>query len=93
MVNVHHDGTLTAELTWTDRIRQPMFAVYRSSLAGLPSGPPLPSRPPYDTFDGRVSADVSANTKYFLVVTVYDLGGGPPPAGTSSFALTLTHPN
>lgn len=92
LVNVHHAGTLTAELTWTDRIRQPMFAVYRSS-GGLPSGPPLPSQPPYDTFDGRVSADVAARTQYVLVVSMYDRGGGPAPMGTSSFALTLTHPN
>jgi hypothetical protein len=92
LVNVHHTGTLTAEITWTDRMRQPMFAVYQSS-GGLPSGSPLPSQPPYGTFTGRVTADVSARSQYVLVVSIYDPGGGPAPAGTSSFALTLTHPN
>ena len=92
VINVHHAGTLTAELRWTDRIRSPNVAFYRSS-GGLPSGSPLPSQPPYNTFAGRVSADVSARTQYVLVVSMYDPGGGPAPAGTSSFALTLTHPN
>jgi len=91
VINVHHPGTFSVELTWRDRNRSPVIAFYRSSQ-GLPSGAPLLSEPPYDYFVDRKSAEVSARTQYVLIVSVYDPGGGPSPAGVTSFDLTLTHP-
>lgn len=85
VVNMHHDGTLTAELTWTDPTAVPSMRVYRSSN-GQPFGQGFG--------DGqKFSLNLFAHQQYVVEVRRFNEGGGSPPAGISAFSLTVTHPN
>ena len=88
VLNVHHRGTLAAELTWTDRDTVPSIELYRSS-GGQASGSGI--RLAGDST--HVSGGLEAHTQYVVRVSRFSNGGGPPPAGISPFSLKLTHPN
>ena len=63
LFNVHHDGTLTAQLTWTDRDSSPFLELY-SAVDGQASGAPLPMAGEASPFRG----DVYAHLQYVLRV-------------------------
>lgn len=84
LLNLHHNGTFTAELTWTDRETEPFIELYRSS-GGQPIHLPGDST--------HVSGELDAHTQYIVRVSKFSNGGGAPPAGISPFTLRLTHPN
>ena len=87
LFNVHHDGTLTAQLTWTDRDSSPFLELYRA-VGGQASGDPLPLAGEASPFRG----DVYAHHQYLLRVHRFSLDGSSP-VGTTSFGLTQTRPN
>jgi Carboxypeptidase regulatory-like domain len=82
--NVHHNGSLSADVTTTDPDTSFVLEVYRAA-EGRSSGGPLPLRP-----DGSVA--VSAHAQYIVRVRKFGLGGGPPPPGNTPFVLTVTRP-
>ncbi len=88
VLNVHHRGTFTAELTWTDRDAVPSIELYRSS-GGQASGNGILL--PGDST--HVSGGLDAHAQYIVRVRKFSNGGGPPAAGISPFTLRLTHPN
>jgi hypothetical protein len=84
LIDVHHGGTVRADLTWAD----PRFGLITElyfSERGQPSGQSI--TPGGDGFD------VHAHAQYIVRVRGLSNGGGPPPAGTTEFTLTVTHPN
>ena len=86
LFDVHHDGTLEAELAWVDRRFGLGTELYRSD-GGQPSGSPIPSRS-----DGRSQTYlVGAHAQYVLRVS--SASGAPPPAGTTEFTLRVARPN
>jgi Carboxypeptidase regulatory-like domain len=87
LFDVHHEGTLHAELAWADRRFGLSTELYRSDR-GLPSGRAIEPRAGGSRL---VSYDVDAHAQY--VVRVGFDGGGSPPAGTTEFTLTVTRPN
>jgi hypothetical protein len=89
-LDVHHDGTLTAALTWSNRETSPMVELYRS-IGGQPSGDPLELEPEQNAL--TVRAEIYAHAQYILRVSESDQYGGSPPAGASPFTVTITHPN
>lgn len=88
VLNVHHRGTFTAEVTWTDGDTVPSIELYRSS-GGQASGAGI--RLAGDST--HVSGGLDAHTQYVVRVSKFSNGGGPPAAGISPFTLRLTHPN
>lgn len=88
VLNVHHSGTLTAELTWADSNAVPSIELYPSY-----DGRRSLQRIPLLGDATHVSGRLTEHSQYFVRVTKYSNGGGPPPAGISSFSLRLTHPN
>jgi hypothetical protein len=87
LFNVHHDGTLTAQLTWTDRASSPVLELYRA-VGGQASGDTLALAGEASTFRG----DVYAHEQYVLRVRRFSVDGSSP-VGTTSFGLTQTRPN
>jgi hypothetical protein len=85
LINVHHAGTLTAELTLTDRANYLEVDLFHS-VNGRPSGRAISLEP-------RAGANLDGHTQYVIQVSKFALGGGPPPVGITSFTLTLTSPN
>ena len=85
--NVHHDGTLTAQLTWTDRGSSPFLELYRAE-GGQASGDPLPLAGEASPF----RSDVYAHRQYLLRVHRSSLDGSSS-LGPTSFGLTETRPN
>jgi hypothetical protein len=87
--DVHHDGTLAADLAWADRRFTLFTELYRSDN-GLPSGHAIAPR----TDGSRPNSyDVYAHAQYVIRVRSLSDGGGPPPAGMTEFTLTVTRPN
>ncbi len=84
VLDVHHGGQLTTTLTSTDRDTMLHVELYRSA-DGFPTGAGI--------LRGKDSAILDAHKKYVLQVRKFDPGGGPPPAGATSFTLSFTHPN
>jgi len=90
VVNVHHDGSLTAGLAWADSAVGLATEIYLAN-GGLASGAPLGAGG-----DGSMqgaSHSVLGHNQYVVRVRKFSNGGGPPPAGTTQFTLTVTHPN
>jgi hypothetical protein len=90
LLNVHHDGTLTVELTWMDRDTEPLIEVYRAS-GGQPSGRAIQSGG--DGLRQQFSANLDAHEQYIIHVRKFGQGGGPPPAAITPFRLTVTRAN
>ena len=88
--DVHHDGTLAADLEWADR----SFELV-TELSGSQGGEPSDTRPQAagDRLRGTSNYRVYAHTQYIVRVRSFSNGGGPPPAGTTEFTLTVTRPN
>jgi hypothetical protein len=90
VINVHHEGTLTWELTSFDPdTALPFVQLYRANN-GQPSssiavGANTPGQP--------ISATVEAHSQYVLRVRIFSDGGGPPPAVVTSHSLTVKHPS
>jgi Carboxypeptidase regulatory-like domain len=84
LFDVHHDGTLTAEVAWTDP-RSHLFTELYRTHDGQPSNSLIDPRG-----DGY---DVHGHQQYIVRVRSVSTGGGPPPAGTTTFRLTVTRPN
>jgi hypothetical protein len=89
LFDVHHEGTLHADLAWADRRFGLITELYRSDRE-LPSGQAIQ---PHADGSRVVSYDVDAHTQYVVRVRGLSNGGGPPPAATTEFTLTVTHPN
>jgi hypothetical protein len=83
---VHGDGLLTAELTWTDPATTPVLELYDARNGRAWSAPISlsGSRP--------ATANVYAGVDYILRIRKFSEGGGPAPAGTSPYTLTVTYP-
>lgn len=90
LLNVHHAGTLTADLRWTDSNTFPFVQLFRSA-DGHPKGAPFPAVTDGSGLSFRV--DIYAHTQYVLVVSKFGRSGDSAPPGTSSFDLTVTRPN
>jgi hypothetical protein len=84
----HYGGTLTAEVTWTDRDTVPFMELYRSS-DGVPLGQPIQSTADTPT----LRAELSARAEYMIRVQKFAQSGGSPPVGSTTFRLTVTRPN
>jgi hypothetical protein len=86
--NSHHDGTLTAELVWTDREVAMFTSLFRAD-GGQPSGQEIDVR----VDEGRrFIYDVSARTQYVVQVNAFMDTYTTPPRVTP-YTVTLTHPN
>jgi hypothetical protein len=85
VVNVHHDGSLTAALTWAGSNDVMLVLDLFRSVGGRPSGNAV-------SLD-RQGANLAAHTQYIVHVSKFGAGGASPPAGSTPFSLTLTHPN
>lgn len=83
LFNVHHDGPLTVRLTWPDRDTAPVIELYRASN-GAATGEEIPV--------GQ-GTTLDAHTQYLIEVRKFALKGELPPAGTTTFTLTVTRPN
>ena len=90
VLNVHHDGTLQVDLAWTDR-RFGLGAELCGSNGGQPAGQAATAL--LDSSGHVAGYHVSAHTQYVVLVRSFSDGGGPPPAGSTEFALTVTGPN
>jgi Carboxypeptidase regulatory-like domain len=88
--DVHHDGTLSTVLSWSNRETDLSTELYRSDQ-GQPTGQGI--RPRGDGSRQPVSYDVHAHKQYVVRVRSLSPGGGSPPAGTTTFRLTVTRPN
>jgi hypothetical protein len=86
--NVHHDGTLTAELAWSDREVGFFTMLYRAD-GERPSAGATEVR--VDEM-GRSIYDVSARTQYLLQVNAYT-ETYTTPSRVTRYRVTLTHPN
>jgi carboxypeptidase family protein len=89
LFDVHHDGTLEANLAWVDGRFGLITELYHSD-AGQPSGQPIASRS-----GGQVATyRVQAHAQYVLRVRGFSAGAATaPPAGTTEFTLRVTRPN
>jgi Carboxypeptidase regulatory-like domain len=85
--DAHHDGTLTAELVWTDREVGFFTMLYRAD-GGQPVGGAIDGR--VDESGRRVIYDVSAHTQYLIQVNAYASIAAPR---VTPYTVTLTHPN
>lgn len=92
VINVHHEGTLTSELTSFDPNTEPPFVQLYRANNGQPSssiavavGANTPGQP--------ISVPVEAHSQYVLQVRIFSSGGGPPPARVTSHSLTVKHPS
>jgi hypothetical protein len=83
--NVHHSGTLKAEISTTDRETSACSLDVIRLVDGLEASSPLPG--------GVDGVQVRAHSQYLVRVRKFALSGGPPPAGTTPFRLTVTHPS
>jgi len=89
VINVHHDGTLTADLTSGDELAGLFHLAVFQSSAGQPVGSPLPSEPHWrDATHGRLRVELPSRAQYVLQVNLL-----APSLGAVSFDLTLSHPN
>jgi hypothetical protein len=89
--DVHHNGTLTAELTSNDDSLSLHMAVFLS-VDGKPSGMALPSEPHWrECCASTLTAEVGAHSQYVLQVNA--LPWDWPPGRSVSFDLTVRHPN
>jgi hypothetical protein len=88
--NVHHDGTLHADLAWTDQ-RFELGTTVCGSDGGQPTGQAVTAR--LDSSGHVAGYDVSAHTQYVVLVRSFPSAGGPTAAGSTEFTLTLTGPN
>jgi Carboxypeptidase regulatory-like domain len=88
--DVHHDGTLSTVLSWTNRETNLSTELYYSDQ-GQPTGQGISPRG--DRSRQPVSYDVDAHTQYVVRVRNLSPGGGSPPAGITAFTLTVTRPN
>jgi hypothetical protein len=89
VINVHHDGTLTADLTSGDELAGLFHLAVFQSSAGQPIGPPLPSEPYWrEATSGRLRVEMPSRAQYVLQVSVL-----APSLGAISFDLRLSHPN
>jgi hypothetical protein len=86
--DAHHDGTLAAELTWTDAEVGLFMTLYRAE-GGRPSGGAIDGR---GGSDRRFIYDVSARTQYLLQVNAYT-ETYTTPSRVTRYRVTLTHPN
>jgi hypothetical protein len=84
--NVHHEGTLAAELVWTDDEVGFFTRLYRSE-GGRPSNQPID----LSGGDGlsRFVYDVSARTQYVIQVNAFT----GMASRVTPYTVTLTHPN
>lgn len=90
IINVHHEGTLTSEVTSFDPSMVPRLVQLYRADNGQPSsiiaaGANIPGQP--------ISATVEAHSQYVLLVRIFSSNGGPPPAGLTSHSLTVKHPS
>jgi hypothetical protein len=90
IINVHHAGTLTSELTSFDpNTALPSVQLYRANngqpSSSIAAGANIPGQP--------ISATVEAHSQYVLLVRIFSDGGGPPPAVATSHSLTVKHPS
>jgi hypothetical protein len=90
VINVHHNGTLTAQLTWPHSTVEPFMQLY-AVANGQPSGGAIASSE--DGSGQMIRADVVGHTQYVIQVRMFGNGGGPPGAGVRPFRLTTTGPN
>ena len=88
--NVHHDGTLSADLTWTDPRMGLALELYwlrdwQEEIQGMgTNGVGLRH---------QLTFALHAHSQYLLRVRNFSSSGGAAPAGVTPFSLTMTHPN
>jgi hypothetical protein len=85
--NMHHDGTLTAGVAWVGPDIALTTDLYRG-IAGAAEGNRIEA-----SDAARGSYAVYAHTQYIVRVRRFSNGGGPPPAASTQFTLTVTHPS
>jgi len=90
IVNVHHDGTLAAEITWPHARVDPYIQLYAME-EGQPFSAAIASSE--EGSDKTLRAEVKAHTQYLIQVRMFSGGGGPPSDGARSFRLMATRPN
>ena len=90
VLNVHHDGTLNAELTWTDRRTLLSLELYRLHEGNV-SGQVFESRA--GRLREQMSSNLRAHTQYMVRVNNLGPYGVAPRIRTTPFNLILKHPN
>jgi hypothetical protein len=85
--DAHHNGTLTAELVWTDGEVALFTTLYRAD-GGRRSGGAIDARA--DGSDRRFTYDISAHTQYVIQVNAYAY---TTASRVTPYTVTLTHPN
>jgi carboxypeptidase family protein len=90
VLNVHHAGTLTAEVLWTDREVGFFTTLYRAER-GRPSGQHIEARA-VDNSGRRAVFDLTARTQYVIQVHAYT-DTYMTTSRVTPYTVTLTHPN
>lgn len=90
VINVHYEGALAAELTWTDPDTEPVLELYLVKN-GQPADSPIANGG--SGLQQQIIATAEAHTQYLLHVQAFSSGGGPPPARVMSHSLTVKHPS